>query len=634
MKMSRMFCERRKFLPSRSVFPPCLLAVVWLLFSAASSFAQQVQATLSNDSTSVGQPVQLIISVQGGQGANVPRNMDVDGLQVRFMGTSSRTSIHNFQVTSTSEYIFLVIPEREGQFTIPEIPVRIGKTVYKTKPAALNVSASGFGGGNVPVLPAIPIPQPQNPMAPMPPPVTTTPPRPPTQQQPAPSDENRRDYFGQLTVPKSTAYVGEIVPVQLGFFVSAGFPAEFSSRPGFSGDGFTVQRMSKPREAQKDDNGNLYAGAMFEGAISAAKSGMLEIPSASLDARVQVPIQAPRGMDDFFGSMLRNFGAMDIKEVAITTNPSQLEVKPLPREGRPEDFDGAVGQFKITTSVSSPKAADGEPITLKVVVSGRGNFDGMAAPRLVEAEGWRTYDPSENFVPSPTDPIGFNGEKTFEFTLIAREKKTSTPAVSFSFFDPEQEKYVTLNGAPVAVDADGSAPKPTPAQQTAAAPSTPSQSPIAAPAVPTVEGLAKVFVPSSFEPLGLSPRVLFAGAILLILWLLTLCILVLRARKHSPAAAAAARYRENAGLLHKLEDPAIEAREFYETAAAFIEGRLAGRRLEAMPLSDDLKSSIESILHRRDEMKFSAQGQAGKLGPSTKSETLTALKSFHEQMPK
>lgn len=629
MKMTRMLFERNRPLPA------CMLALVCLLMTVATSLAQQVQATLSSDTTSVGEPVQLVITVEGARGANVPRSIaDVDGLQVRFMGTSSRTSIHNMQVTSTAEYIFLVIPEREGDFTIPEIPVQVGKTVFKTRPTTLSVRAGGMGG-NIPVLPAIPIPQPQNPMGQMPmAPQVTTPNVPPSRQQQSPADSHQRDYFGDLVVPKTSAYVGEIVPVQLRFFVSEGFPAEFSGRPGFSGDGFTVQRMSKGREIRTDDNGHLYGGAMFESAISAAKSGELEIPPATLDVRVQVPMQAPSGMDDFFGNMLRNFGAMDIREVTISTKGSKLDVKPLPKEGRPADFDGAVGQFKLSTSVSPAKAAEGEPITLKVVVSGRGNFDAMPAPRLLETDGWRTYDPSENFVPSPTDPIGFNGEKTFEFTLIAREKKTSTPSVSFSFFDPEQGKYVTLTAPPAAIEAAGSsAPAASPSQQ-AAAPASPDQSPAATPASPTAETLAKVFVPSSFEPLGLSPRLLLAGGILLVLWILTLAILVIRARKNSPAAAAAARYRENVALLGKLEDPAIESREFYETAANFIDGRLAGRRLETAPLPEDLKSALQEILQRRDEAKFSAYGQTGKLGPNAKSETITTLKTFHEKMPK
>ena len=621
------------FFEKNRLFPACMLVVVGLLVSMASSFAQQVQATLSSDVTSVGQPVQLVITVEGARGASVPQSIaDVDGLQVRFMGNSSRTSIHNMQVTSTAEYIFLVVPEREGDFIIPEIPVQVGKTIFKTQPTTLSVRGSGVGG-NVPILPAIPIPQPQNPMGQMPmaPPVTT-PNVPPATRQQTPADSQQKDFFGDLVVPKTSAYVGEIVPVQLRFFVSEGFPAEFNSRPGFSGDGFTVQRMSKGREIRAEDNGHLYGGAMFESAISAAKSGELEIPPATLEARVQVPMQAPRGMDDFFGNMMRNFGAMDIREVTISTKGSKLDVKPLPKDGRPADFDGAVGQFKISTSVSPAKAAEGEPVTLKVVVSGRGNFDAMPAPRLLETDGWRTYDPSENFVPSPTDPIGFNGEKTFEFTLIARERKTSTPSVSFSFFDPEQEKYVTLTAPPATIEAAGSSAPTTAPSQQAAAPTSPDQSPAATPAPPAAETLAKVFVPSSFEPL--SPRLLVAGGILLMLWLLTLVVLVVRARRNSPAAAAAARHRENMALLAKLEDSSIETREFYETAADFIDGRLAGRRLETAPLPDDLKTSLQEILQRRDEVKFSASGQAGKLGPNTKSETITTLKTFHEKMPK
>ena len=153
-------------------------------------------------------------------------------------------------------------------------------------------------------------------------------------------------------------------------------------------------RFSKPIEKQQDVDGRNYNVLIFQTAISAAKAGTLEISPASLDSQIQLPGRVPSGMDDFFGSF---FGSMmssgDIRQTTVPTQSAKLEVKPLPKEGRPEDFSGAIGQFSLQASATPKQAAAGDPISLNVTVSGRGNFDAMGSPVLLEADGWRTYPP-------------------------------------------------------------------------------------------------------------------------------------------------------------------------------------------------------------------------------------------------
>ncbi|MEI8312032.1 MAG: BatD family protein, partial [Verrucomicrobiota bacterium] len=135
----------------------------------------------------------------------------------------------------------------------------------------------------------------------------------------------------------------------------------------------------------------------------------------------------------------------DNREVTLKTKPVQIEVQPLPKDGRPEDFSGAVGKFSMEATVSPKKVSAGEPVNLKVAVSGQGNFEGMGAPALTGDEGWRSYPPSDKF--QSTDSIGFTGEKTFEFALIARQDQTRTPGARFSYFDPSTGKYNVHAGA-------------------------------------------------------------------------------------------------------------------------------------------------------------------------------------------
>jgi hypothetical protein len=201
-------------------------------------------------------------------------------------------------------------------------------------------------------------------------------------------------------------------------------------------------------------NGENYIVFGFQTALAPAKTGTLDVPASTLGARLQIPGSAPAGFADLF----RQFGGTipqgmftESREVSIETKPTRLEVLPLPKEGKPVEFSGAIGKFKMEASVSPKKAAPGDPVTLKVLISGQGNFDAMGAPVLVDDEGWRSYPPVDKF--QSADAIHYTGEKAFDFVLVARQDQTQTPAVRFSFFDPATGKYETLTQTSLPVDA-------------------------------------------------------------------------------------------------------------------------------------------------------------------------------------
>jgi BatD DUF11 like domain len=596
--------------------------------------AQQVQAELSQDNAGVGQPVRLNISVTGARGAQVPQELKIDGLDARFIGKSEQMQWQmnggRASSTSTSVYSYLIVPLRQGEFKIPSIPVVVGGKTVKTSPLTLRVS----GGQTVPVLPAIPVPKSQTGPG-------SVSPGPPSQVVPrsrGSQSNEKKIAFGDLIIPKKTVYVGEVVPIELRFYFDANCPVRLQDRPSFSGDGFTVMRFSKPIEKQQEVDGRNYNVVIFQTAISAAKAGTLEISPGSLDSQIQLPGRAPSGMDDFFGSF---FGSMmssgDIRETTVPTQSAKLEVKPLPKEGRPEDFSGAIGQFSLQASATPKQAAAGEPISLNVTVSGRGNFDAMGAPILLEADGWRTYPPGEKFEASPTDPIGFNGEKRFEYMLVAREERSQTPVARLSFFDPSLEKYVTIKSTPIEVAAKGSA------DQAAVAAATPTPQPTPA-SVPTPiqeqSLLPSNFSPESFTSFAHDRRFLVVNGALAAAWSAALILGLGRAVAASSFARESAARRDSRKLLRKLEDPGCSPEQFFHMAEEFVHSRLTsnGARsdvrelLENSRTSDETKSAVRGVLNRHDEWKYSASGMHAKLDAGERKQILDQLKSFDHEL--
>jgi hypothetical protein len=538
------------------------LAVALIGYALASAHAQQVTAQLSTDSAVVGEPVEFRITTTGRSQAKMLDQLAVEGLEVVSHSDQFQMQMQfpGFGMQVTTTITMLIVPQEEGEYSIPPLRLRLDGKVYKTLPTVLRVTE----GSGMPALPAIPVPHGGGGFSH---PLQVQPlPQPGTPRQSRQPETPR--LFGEIVIPQDSAFVGEVVPVDLRFYIDARMPAQFSERPDFSGEGFTVHRTARPAEVRREIDGVPYSCIVYRTAITPAKAGTLEIPAASIAARVQVPIS--RNLDDFFGGMLNQFGMSDLREVEITNDPVTLEVKPLPSEGRPDDFAGAVGDFTLETSASPQKAASGEPVVLNAVVSGQGNFEAMGAPALVDPEGWRTYEPAEDFQPSATDPIGLHGQITYQFTLLALDDQTATPAVRFPYFDPKQKRYVVLDGPPVAVSAQGSG-RPTPAPPP---PTTQAAAAAATPTPPPTGGLSRDMTPADFRPLAWSKGFVTTGILLAILWVVGLGTFLVRRHLASPTAARSAHLRELRRSLRSLGDPSLPTSGFLEGAVQFLDARL------------------------------------------------------------
>lgn len=577
------------------------LPAILTLMSGTALFAQSgVQSELSAGETEVGQAVELRITASGKSQARLLDNLEVDGLVVQGnqQGVQMQMSFPGGMQVTTSQTL-IVVPTRPGDFTIPSLRVEMGGRIFKTAPSRLKVTPSTGA----------------------PPPAIATPPGRQHSGRNSLPDE-AQPFFGEMLIPKTSAYVGEVIPVDLRFSVEDSLPTQFNDRPHFGGEGFTVRQTARPIQTSQEKNGIGYACLVFRTAITAAKAGSLEIPPASVAARIRVPARAPQG-DDFFGGLLQGFGLMDERDVEIKTNGAVMDVKPLPHEGRPETFTGAVGEdFSIKTSASPQAAGPGEPVVLKVVISGRGNFEAMGPPVLSDADGWKVYDPSDSFEPSPSDPIGYNGQKTYEFTLVAKEDRKATPSVHFSFFNPSTGKYATLEGAPVSVDAKGSstpAQAVTPAQQ----PVAPTPSPQASPTQSPSSELVRAYRPASFVPEFRRTAYIATTSILGTLWLVGLGFLLARNYGRSDKARRA---REAAGrrrTLRELGSPQLSDTDFLAGAAAF---------LDALGPAGD-GTDLDEIRARHELARYSTRKPAP-LDLQTRERMIAALHKANDEISK
>ena len=190
-------------------------------------------------------------------------------------------------------------------------------------------------------------------------------------------------------------------------------------------------------------------------------AGEIRIEPAEMTALVQERTTAARDPffnDPFFDSFFSSVSTVPRK---ITTQPLTVRVRPLP-EPRPADFHGAVGSFTIESSVSATDAKLNDAVTLTVTLKGSGNLNLAGEPVISFPQGIEKYDPKVTVRSSGISA----GSKVFEYLLIPRNTGTfEIPTVSYSVFDPGQEKYVTLRTGGFTLNVTG-----TPGQEEGAAP--------------------------------------------------------------------------------------------------------------------------------------------------------------------
>ncbi len=581
-------------------------ALLALLAAIPAASAQEVLSQLSSSRTNVGEPVQLIVTVKGARGADLPQNLSVNGLRINLVGRQTQFQMGTgMKPTSTLIFTYLVVPQFEGNFTIAPFDVSIQGRVFRTQPMQLSV---GGPAQAVPpqAMPGVPGQIPQT----------------------SPPNGDARPYFGELVLSKKKAYVGEVIPAELRFYFNTRIGGQVGDRPAFAGDGFTVQKFSNASKREQVIDGENYVVFSFQTSITAVKAGTLEIPSAQLEARLQLPGNDPGGVQDFFGGMLPPGMFAEMREVTIETRPQNLEVLALPKEGRPEDFTGAIGRFTMEAGVSPKKAAAGEPVTLTATVTGRGNLEAMGAPSLTGDENWRSYPPSDKI--TAEDAISYNGSKVFEFPLIARTDQTATPGLRFSYFDPTTGKYETLFQEPLPVDARAgtSAPASTPAADQSA---TPVPGPGSSPSAPNAAPLpAAPSAPGNWTSLLLRKEFLIANLALAIAWLALATFFALRRFAGSAAGARAARRRQARELLGKAKSASPET--FFDAAIAYLCAKLdcdvltAPQRIDALGLPADVHAGLHRILERQAESRYAAGGQR----PASADERETLQKCLNE----
>jgi hypothetical protein len=615
---------------SRRIF----IAVFGMIAGAQLAHADSpsVTAVLNSSEAALGETVRLEIRVIGARSADAPEQIMADGLEIRRTGTSQRIEMNNLNLTSSVVYDYTVMPLRAGRFTIPPQTIRVGNNSLRTPALTLNVAdSSGRSSGA----------------------------RSGRDTQAAGANNL---VFAELIVPSKTAYVGEIVPVQIRMGFDPRVRPRLIQPPEIAGQGFTAQKLQQSAENTETISGRIYEVVTFKTAIAAARAGKFEVGPVKAKAQVVIPRRqsAPRTRgrspfdlldqddpfsDPFFSNPFSQSG--ERREVEIKSEPVALEVKPLPPNA-PPSFSGAIGNFTMTSEAKPKTVQVGDPITVTNTISGRGNFDRVNAPIIEDERGWHKYPPSSKF--KQDDEVGLSGTKTFEMVLSPNEKKQGLPLLAFSYFDPVKEQYVTLHSDPIPINVEGGAA----VASGAGASTTPATAAArAASPVPNANKPQDILyqltdrpqTTESFAPLY-TRNVFWAAQVFPFLALIGFAGWKIRRARidNREAQRIAALQHEATDLMHKLHRNDVSPREYYAEASRVVRVKAAlasgNRRIDpnmvdvetaadTFKLNSDSRDRLRRLLEQSDEWQYSgAHNGPGRVSPESQREVLELIQNL------
>ena len=377
----------------------------------AQSDAVRVRAVVSPESAYVGQPVRLSVEVQGTTDANQPVIDAVEGLDIRYAGaqdrSSSFTSIINGRRTErrTEAYVFqwLVRATEAGAYTIPSIEVTAGGVNYTTDPVRVRF------------------------------------------EEPPTTEEMLLD----VSLERDSAYVGEPVRLTIDWYFARKpenwrftLPGEGEAfdlvspetTSGRNGDAIRFRFMDREvtaHQARARVDGMNYARVRIEQMLIPRRSGTISTRRRSVSADLVM-------RESFFDN--------ETRYVIARAGDASLESRPLPSEGRPRNFSGLIGRYRIDARASETDVRVGDPIEITLSVDGP-LVESVNPPALhLQRDLTRDFRVPEDLGLSNTE----DGRKVWRFTIRPTNADVSAiPPIDLPYFDTDSGAYATASTEPI-----------------------------------------------------------------------------------------------------------------------------------------------------------------------------------------
>ena len=403
--------------------------------------AQEVSTQISSREAWVGSPIVLQVQVRNAKKYSLPSEFEIDGCDVRSAGNPSQSSqimivngrrSENRSVTQQ----YLIIPRREGKFQIPALEIKVDGETKRTRSISFVATQSETGD----LL------------------------------------------FVEVEGKKEAVFVGEPLDLTLKIWIKPFADRDnkiklteshmwqmLSEETSWGTFGDRLQELADNRQRpsgksvlRENDDGQSREYYLYEieGTVYPTKPG--KIDASDLQIIVNYPISL--GVRNSpFGSMFggsafggspfgQRLAITDSRPVSAVAKVNSTKVLAVPTSGQTAHYRGAVGRYQMVAEAEPKSVAAGDPITLRLGITGDGPMELVQAPPLHKIESL-----ANDFQVSDQSLAGFVQDETKFFVTTIRPRSegvTQIPAIPFSFFDPDKKAYATVYSQPISINVE------------------------------------------------------------------------------------------------------------------------------------------------------------------------------------
>ena len=367
-----------------------------------------VEASLTNTIVYRGESFGLQVVVNNNQMVDVEMPVLPDLQGVRLLSNvpsrSTNFQIINGRTSSSISYTYTLMASEEGEFTIPPISIQVGGEIQTTQPIPFRVVSQGTTGQSA-GLPEI---------------------------------------FLRIELDDETPVVGQQLVAAITLYFRDGTEiSSYQPLQGWRADGFwreELENSSQPRaESVLLQNQRYRKAVLLRFALFPTRSGELTLAPYGM----MLGVRNRSANRDPFGSIFDSFGTNQ-RRITLESEPVTLNVEPLPSltTGLMSD---AVGEFKVSRSISENQIVRGEGFEVVTTFDGAGNLPLISRVPFNYPKSFEEYTPQEN---TDLNRVGtqISGRKVFTELLVAQESGNFViPAEQLAVYNPRLNRWQNIS---------------------------------------------------------------------------------------------------------------------------------------------------------------------------------------------
>lgn len=375
-----------------------------LLFAASQAlFAAQLVLDADTERLQVGQTIGLRLTVIDAALPGAPSWPAVPGAKIAYQGVQQSVVRISGKTSRTVTYTYALTALNEGLINIPAMELNVGGEAIRTDALSLKVSPRATG----------------------------------------PSGAKAEASLRALGEPVQSAYVGQVLVYTMSFRTPEQVLDRRFTPPTFDGLVAEQTRDGELREHRTVIDGEDWSVVQVDMPLVAAAPGERTITPGVMAVQVPELGRSGRGPARAFAN---------VRNEVYSSESLKLTVRPLPAEGRPDDFSGLVGEFALSARLLDDTVATGDSVTLEITLSGDGTLAGFSLPPVAADAGFRAYDDTPT-VEARVREGRFTSAAAFRRAIVPERPGTLTlPPVELQVFNPRTGRYERLQTEPLTLN--------------------------------------------------------------------------------------------------------------------------------------------------------------------------------------